>query len=414
MTASKKLLVIDASYTLEMINERGLLSSVTCRDLDGYFTHVWSLHPLASMLTTDKWLPKFGKPVYYKLNSHHTFVEGRIGRFSFLRHLFPLNFLISQIDLLIELYILIKKNKINVIRVGDPLYLGILGWILAKTSGIPLVIRVNGHNQNIRKNTKKPVYPKLFKSITLEEKIESFIFKQANYVIAPNNDYLDFAIKFGANSERVLALSYGNLLAREYFDDPKNRVFDTCFFDHYNIRKNKYFLTVGRLESIKFPEDVLEAFARLPSNYKEFKLVFVGDGSMKNKLIERAMELNIQEKVIFTGNLHQSDLLQLYTNTLIYLSPLTGRALSEAALCGAPTIAYDLDWQPDIVKPDVTGILIPPRDIEGFTKGMVRYIEDSEFASKMGNNIRLRALEKLDPYIQNQHEISLYKSLIHS
>ena len=46
------LLVLDAAYTLEMIRERGLESSITCRDLDGYFAHVFSVHPFATLLTS--------------------------------------------------------------------------------------------------------------------------------------------------------------------------------------------------------------------------------------------------------------------------------------------------------------------------------------------------------------------------
>ena len=37
-----KLLVIDTSYSYEKIVKLGLQSSVLCRDLDGYFEHVWT------------------------------------------------------------------------------------------------------------------------------------------------------------------------------------------------------------------------------------------------------------------------------------------------------------------------------------------------------------------------------------
>ena len=55
------LLVLDTSYSLEDITKRGILDSVTCRDLDGYFKHVYSVHPFASIVTTTAWAKKFGK-----------------------------------------------------------------------------------------------------------------------------------------------------------------------------------------------------------------------------------------------------------------------------------------------------------------------------------------------------------------
>jgi len=58
----RKLLVLDTAYTLEMIQQRKLQFSVTCRDLDGFFDHVWSVHPFATLLTSDAWGPRYGRP----------------------------------------------------------------------------------------------------------------------------------------------------------------------------------------------------------------------------------------------------------------------------------------------------------------------------------------------------------------
>ena len=43
-----RLLVLDSSYCLEAIRSRGLERSVTCRDLGGFFGHVWTVHPFQS------------------------------------------------------------------------------------------------------------------------------------------------------------------------------------------------------------------------------------------------------------------------------------------------------------------------------------------------------------------------------
>ncbi|MBL0023143.1 MAG: hypothetical protein IPP23_13450 [Sphingomonadales bacterium] len=112
------LLVLDASYTLEMIKERGMENSVTCRDLSG-------------------------KPVWHDMGPRHTFIEGKVGRFSWLSFLFPVNFLIGQIGLFLSLWALIKREDIRVIRVGDPLYLGLFGLALKAVTGVPMLIRIS-------------------------------------------------------------------------------------------------------------------------------------------------------------------------------------------------------------------------------------------------------------------------------
>ena len=125
----RKILILDASYPLETIRNNKLEDSITCRDLDGFFEHVWTVHPFASLVSSEKWGNKFGKPQWYTLAPRHTFIEGKVGRYAALRWLPPLNFLLSQLNIFFSLYRLIRKENINVISVGDPLYLAIFGWL---------------------------------------------------------------------------------------------------------------------------------------------------------------------------------------------------------------------------------------------------------------------------------------------
>ena len=166
------LLVLDAAYTLEMVRERGLESSITCRDLDGYFRHVFSVHPFATLLTSPEWGERYGPPQWYELAAQHTMIEGRIGRFKRLARLFPVNFVIGQIGLFFTLLRLIRREGVGVIRVGDPLYLGLFGLGLKWLSGRPMLIRVNGNNDKVRESTGRPLYPRFFRSIALEKKVE--------------------------------------------------------------------------------------------------------------------------------------------------------------------------------------------------------------------------------------------------
>ena len=101
-----KLLVIDTSYTLEDIVKKKLHQAIYSRDLNGYFTKVWSVHPFASLVTSKKWSKKYGSARKFNLNKKHTFIEGKIGKYYFLRFIPFINFLISQI----EIFFFIKKN----------------------------------------------------------------------------------------------------------------------------------------------------------------------------------------------------------------------------------------------------------------------------------------------------------------
>ena len=406
------LLVIDTSYTLEMIKERGIENSVLCRDLDGFFRHVWSVHPFATLLTSDSWAPRFGKPVSHELSARHTFIEGKVGRFAALRRLFPLNFLLAQTGLFLELRRLVRREAVGVIRVGDPLYLGLFGLLLARLTSLPLLIRVNGNNEKIRKTTGSPVFPRLFRSARIERRVERFVLARADLIAAPNQDNLDYAVAFGADPERTTIFRYGNLLADEHLLDPGERKLDEDFFERLSLRPGKYLLAVGRLSAPKCPEDVLEAFAKVREAGFDVDLVYAGEGPMQAHIEEKAKGLGVERRVRFIGNQNQAALAQLNANAAAVLSPLTGRALSESALGAAPIVAYDLDWQGDLIKTGITGELVPFRRPDLMAESTIRLVRDPDYARRMGRAARAKALEMLDPQALNEHERQQYAKLL--
>lgn len=405
------LLVLDASYSLEIIRERGLEASVTCRDLNGYFNHVWSVHPFATLVTSEQWAAKSGKPVSQDLNERHTFIEGKVGRFRWLERLFGLNFLVGQIGLFVMLARLIRREQIAIIRVGDPLYLGLMGWALSRLSGIPLVIRVNGNNDRIRKESGEAVFPRLFRKRGIEEVIERFVFKRAQLVAAPNQDNVDYAVAYGADPEAVTIFGYGNLIAPEHLLDPVERQ-DNGYLDQLDIEKGRYLLCIGRLEPVKFPDDTILVLEGLVKRGFDIKLVLAGDGHMRDALTALARARGVSDRVIFVGNQNQTQLAQLIPNAAVVLSPLTGRSLTEAAFGAAPIAAYDLDWQGDLIETGVTGELVPFREIERFVDSAARLLEDPDYAAAMGRAVRQRALEMLSPDRLNAHEREQYTALL--
>ena len=406
------LLVLDASYTLEMIRERGMENSVTCRDLDGFFRHVWSVHPFASLLTSKDWSPQFGQPVWHILGERHTFIEGKVGRFDWLSFLFPVNFLMGQIGLFFSLWALIRRENIRVIRVGDPLYLGLFGLALKAVTGVPMLIRINGNNDKVRENTGRALYPRFFRTATIEKKVERFVLPRADMIAAPNQDNVDFAVAGGANPEYTTIFRYGNLLAPEHLMPPAERGVDTELFARLGVRPGLFLLCIGRLEPVKFPDDAVHTLSAAVNAGHDVKLFFAGDGDMRNELQALGDGLGVGDRIVFGGNQNQKSLSQLNAHTGCVISPLTGRALSEAALGGAPIAAYDLDWQSDLVETGKTGELVPFRDVAAFGVAVCRLLADRNYARKMGQGARERAREMLDPAALDDHERAEYTKLI--
>ena len=57
----RKMLILDMSYTLEIVRKRQLQVAMTSRDLGGYFSHVWNVHPCSTIIEPEKEQDRYGK-----------------------------------------------------------------------------------------------------------------------------------------------------------------------------------------------------------------------------------------------------------------------------------------------------------------------------------------------------------------
>ena len=74
-----------------------------------------------------------------------------------------------------------------------------------------------------------------------------------------------------------------------------------------NLNKNtidfdNYFLSIGRLTRQKNHTLLLKAFKHIYDQNREYKLIILGDGELKNKLIKLSEDLGISKAVNFIGN----------------------------------------------------------------------------------------------------------------
>lgn len=402
-----KLLVLDTSFSYEAIVKRSLQSSVTCRDLDGFFSHVWSVHPFATLVTTDDWTERYGDLVIYSVSSNHTFIEGKIGLTKYLKIIAPLNFVLSQLRILKYLAELIKKEKINVIRAGDPLYLGLISYVLSKITQVPYIVRVGANNDKIRETTGRAMMPRLFIFSKLEKLIEKFTLSNADLVAGANEDNLKFAIANGAKPEKSTVFRYGNLIDPSHFIEPKKRTLNSDV-----AKLGIFILCIARLELVKKVDHVIRVLSIVRKNGLDVRALLVGEGREKENLQQFAKELNVDEYVLFCGNRDQNWLSSTIPTAAVVISPHTGRALTEAALGAVPIAAYDIDWQSELIQTEYTGEIVPYGDYEALAISTMKLIKDTVYAEKMSSSVREKALDMMDPQKLNLIERTYYTNLV--
>jgi glycosyltransferase involved in cell wall biosynthesis len=100
-----------------------------------------------------------------------------------------------------------------------------------------------------------------------------------------------------------------------------------------------YVLSVGRIESVKRVDLLIEAFARVDSR---LRLVVAGDGTQRANAERRAEELGVNDRVSFLGSVDDDDLIGLYRDALVVAYPPFdedfGYVTLEAFLARKPVI----------------------------------------------------------------------------
>lgn len=172
---------------------------------------------------------------------------------------------------------------------------------------------------------------------------------------------------------------------------------------------------VGRLEPVKNPLALLEAFDVISASGISSELWFVGDGSERIALRERISQMGLTEKVKLWG--YQSDPAELVRQCHVYVQPSLsegfGLALVEAMGCGVPVISTAVGGAPEIIKHGRTGWLLPeasPALIAGALNEAWRIGPNK--LQEMGLQARKSVEGRFEPTYYLERIESLYSELI--
>ena len=95
------------------------------------------------------------------MNKSHLFIEGKIGKFLFIKQLKIINFIFLKLSFFLFEKINIKR-KIDFIKANDPHYNSLLAYLLSKFTNTPFIVRVSGNFDKIYEDTKKLIMKRFF------------------------------------------------------------------------------------------------------------------------------------------------------------------------------------------------------------------------------------------------------------
>jgi glycosyltransferase involved in cell wall biosynthesis len=328
-----------------------------------------------------------------------------------LKKLPRLNFILAQVSLF---YTILRKGglrDVEVIRAEDPRLNGLYGYFFSKLLQKPLIVGVWGNPGRLREMNQSPNMPRLFPSMRIEEMVEKFVLRRATFVLAQNLENMSYATSAGVPIEKQMLTELGVGIDESHFLPFDLRMDVSLEIGNWNLDGKFVLICISRLEKLKMVDHAILSTICLKKSSIDFVLVIVGDGSEMLNLKNLAVEHNLEESIIFTGNRSQAWISGFLKHVDLNVAPLCGRSLLEASLAGCPAVAYDLDWHSIIVQNSLTGYLVPPLDHNLLGQRLLEAYENPALRSTMRLAMKELATEFANRDGIRQKQKNLYESI---
>ena len=157
---------------------------------------------------------------------------------------------------------------------------------------------------------------------------------------------------------------------------------------------NNYYLTILNVGSLTKQKDhtiLIKVFARLLNKFEYLRLIIVGDGVERQKLLSLLKDLGIESYVKLTGFKDNPYAYMSRADIFVLSSLYEGfpNVLIEAMICGCPVVSTDCRSGPnEIIKNRHNGVLLPVGDLDSMESAIREILEDKLFRQKLIKNAR--------------------------
>ena len=168
------------------------------------------------------------------------------------------------------------------------------------------------------------------------------------------------------------------------FDDLGN---SGTLYDEFGIARDA--LLIGNVAALAPHKDqacLLEAARRVVDAFPKARFLIVGEGPMKETLVELRARLGLEREVLFTGFRKDIGAILGLMNVFVLSSCLEGlgTSLLDAMLMGLPIVGTRVGGIPEAVHDGENGLLVPPKNPEALAHAICRLLKDRALRERFG------------------------------
>lgn len=196
------------------------------------------------------------------------------------------------------------------------------------------------------------------------------IFSISKIIITPSEYYKKVVVEnYNVDISKIKVFQSGGIDRNIFYRDDENR---------------RYIGYVGRLEKSKGWETFLNFIYQCEKieMYRDYKYLFVGDGSDSEKFDKKIKELGLEKKIEKYKLVDQQSLKKIYNKLEFLVFPSISESLGlvgiECMACGTPVIGSKIEALQEYIKEDYSGYLFEINNVKELLFKSQKYISKSE------------------------------------
>lgn len=238
--------------------------------------------------------------------------------------------------------------------------------------------------------------------------MEKFL-ERADVIIVATQGHIDGSDYLPKYRSKCVIIPYG--LSKEF----EKKADNYCEKIHPRIKQAVKMLFVGRLVYYKGCDVLIEAFRKVNGA----ELVIIGDGVLKTPLLQKVISYGLENKVTFLGSVDKDRLNQALEECDVFILPSVAKSEAfglvqiEAMAYGKPVINTNLSsGVPHVSLDHVTGLTVPPNDVEALANAMQWMVDHEEERLQMGKRARERVKKNYRLDVMLNRILDLYNQLV--
>ena len=266
-------------------------------------------------------------------------------------------------------------------------------FVMSRVLKIPLIVKEHDLVPWFTDPNKlRRIYSKIITSISVP------LLRRSSQVLVLSDERERIAQKvYGINKQKLSIFPNGVDIQRfrPYIESELSKTL--------GVEDNKILLYSGMISEDRGLDNLIRILPIVVANVPKMKLLIIGDGPEKAKILRSAIDLKVDGFVDFIGSVEHSSVNRFISLADVTIGPLRSSIAHETSYplkvleymaCAKPVVAFTRSVSSDLIISGYNGVLVPDGEVDELASAIVKLMNNKKLADEIGRNAR-KSVEKV-------------------